>query len=63
MKDQPAFAEDCEQMLGDMMARAARAFERLPVLQDAEIMRNILYSGIWLRFENATNRRKANRTT
>ena len=62
-KDQPAFAEDCEQMLGDMMARAARAFERLPVLQDAEIMRNILYSGIWLRFENATNRRKANRTT
>ena len=50
-------------MLGDMMARAARAIERLPVLQDAEIMRNILYSGIWLRFENATNRRKANRTT
>ena len=62
-RDRPTFEADCEQMLGDMMARAARAFERLPILQDAEIMRNILYSGIWLRFENASNRRKANRET
>lgn len=53
------FAEDCEHMLSDMMARATMAFERLPILQDAEIMRNILYSGIWLRFENASERRKA----
>jgi len=54
-----AFAMHCEQMLSDMMARAALAFERLPLLEDAEIMRNILYSGIWLRFENAGERRKA----
>ena len=53
------FVQSCEQMLGDMMARATQAFERLPILQDAEIMRNILYSGVWLRFENATERRKA----
>lgn len=53
------FDADCEQMLSDMMARAALAFERLPLLTDAEIMRNILYSGIWLRFENASERRKA----
>ena len=58
-KDQPSFAEDCERMLSDMMARACMAFERLPILQDAEILRNILYSGIWLRFEHATNQRKA----
>ena len=54
-----AFAVHCEQMLSDMMARAAMAFERLPLLEDAEIMRNILYSGIWIRFEQATERRKA----
>lgn len=53
------FAADCEQMLSDMMARAALAFERLPLIDDAVIMRNILYSGIWLRFENASERRKA----
>ena len=54
-----AFAAHCEQMLSDMMTRAAMAFERLPLLEDAEIMRNILYSGVWLRFEHATERRKA----
>ena len=58
-KEHPTFAQDCEQMLSDMMARACMAFERLPILQDAEILRNILYSGIWLRFETATNKRKA----
>lgn len=54
----PTFDEDCERMLGDMMARAAMAFERLPVLQDAEILRNILYSGVWVRFEAAREKRK-----
>ncbi len=53
------FEQDCEQMLSDMMARAALAFERLPLLEDAPIMRNILYSGIWQRFELAGKRRKA----
>ena len=54
-----AFDAHCEQMLSDMMARAALAFERLPLLEDAEIMRNILYSGVWLRFEHASEQRKA----
>lgn len=58
-----SFPVECEQMLSDMMARACMAFERLPVLQDAEILRNILYSGIWLRFEAATERRKAKSKT
>ena len=58
-----AFAVHCEQMLSDMMARAAMAFERLPLLEDAEIMRNILYSGVWLRFEQASERRKAKKNS
>lgn len=41
------------------MARACRAFECLPLIDDAPIMRNILYSGIWLRFESAAEKRKA----
>ena len=57
--DDPAFAEKSEQMLSVIMAEAARAFERLPLIEDAEIMRNVLYSGIWMRFEQATERRKA----
>lgn len=30
-------------------AEAARNFERLPIVQDLELLRNILYSGLWIR--------------
>ena len=33
-----------------MMAEAARSFERLPILENAGILRNILYSGVWCRY-------------
>jgi len=33
-----------------MMTAASQAFERLPVLENAEIIRNILYSGVWCRY-------------
>ena len=33
-------------MIGD----CTDAFERLPLLQDVDLMRNILYSGVWCRF-------------
>lgn len=32
---------------------AAKEFEQLPILTDAEILRNILYAGIWTRFLKA----------
>ena len=57
--ERPEFEAESRAMLEDMMARACRAFECLPLLEDAPIMRNILYSGIWLRFESACERRKA----
>ena len=57
--ERPKFEAESRAMLEDMMARACRAFECLPLLEDAPIMRNILYSGIWLRFESACERRKA----
>lgn len=37
-------------MLSAMMMEASRAFERLPVLENAEILRNILYSGVWCKY-------------
>lgn len=33
------------------------AFERLPLLEDTELMRNILYSGIWQRYEAAMHKK------
>ena len=37
-------------LLTEMMAEASRAFERLPVIEYAPIIRNILYSGVWCRY-------------
>ena len=36
-------------LLTMMAAGAARAFERLPVVENVDILRNILYSGLWVR--------------
>lgn len=33
-----------------LMAECARCFERLPCVEDADLLRNILYSGVWLRY-------------
>ena len=41
----------CRLMMNSMMSECARSFERLPILLHAEILRNILYSGVWLRYE------------
>lgn len=37
-------------MLTDLLAESARAFERLPILEYAGILRNVLYSGVWGRY-------------
>lgn len=46
----------CEEILNNVMAECARQFERLPILQDVEILRNIVYSGVWTRFERVRSR-------
>ncbi len=45
------YLEKVEQMLNLSAARSAEHFEHLPVIDDIEIMRNILYAGIWSRYE------------
>ena len=39
--------EDLRSILLTLMADAAAAWERLPLLRDAETQRSILYSGVW----------------
>ena len=50
LKDREDYEQTCEKILKLMMAEASRAFERLPILKDAEILRNILYAGVWTRY-------------
>ena len=52
------FAEDCRKLLTLMMAECSRKFETLPILLHADILRNILYSGVWCRYTAVTVRRQ-----
>ena len=45
------FERKTEAVLSMMMAECSRAFERLPIVENTEILRNILYSGVWCRYE------------
>ena len=38
--------------------QCARAFEQLPIIENADIIRNILYSGIWSRYNIAVKKRE-----
>lgn len=38
-------------LLTSMMSECAKSFERLPILMHADILRNVLYSGVWTKYE------------
>lgn len=50
-KNTSEFETWCKLIMTSMMGECARSFERLPILTHAEILRNILYSGVWSKYE------------
>jgi len=51
-KDNPKDFETLTRlMMTSMMSECAKSFERLPILLHADILRNILYSGVWTKYE------------
>ena len=53
--DNKDMAEECLTM---MAAKAAESFERLPLVEHVEILRNILYAGIWGKYEMVKAKRE-----
>lgn len=51
------FDDMCASILNCIMAECARNFEMLPIIEDAQILRNIIYSGVWTRFEQIRAKR------
>lgn len=48
-------------LMTTMMAECAKSFERMPILTHAQILRNILYSGVWSRYEYIQLKKKRNK--
>jgi len=44
------FEKKCEEMLNYVLAECSHHFEKLPCVEDVEILRNILYAGVWDKF-------------
>jgi hypothetical protein len=42
--------ENIRPALTQMLGNVSKAFEILPIVQDAHLLKNILYSGIWLKY-------------
>ena len=52
------FDDRVKSMLMMMMAETCREFEKLPIIKYTDILRNILYSGVWCRYEIVREKRE-----
>lgn len=50
LKDDVDFEEKIQRILEMMMSEAAKAFEILPIVTYSDILKNILYGGVWLKY-------------
>lgn len=58
-KDREDYETFCHDILTMMISEAANEFEKLPCVLDVEILRNILYGGVWSKYN--TKRQKIER--
>ena len=49
----------CRSAMLQMVADATEAFEQLPIVLDADLLRNVLYSGVWCRYGAIQKKRNA----
>ena len=57
----PDFETHVKDMLTMMMAECSDAFEMLPAVDNADILRNILYSGVWNSYERRVSKNLENK--
>ncbi|MBO4837453.1 MAG: hypothetical protein J5564_07140 [Clostridia bacterium] len=58
MRSDPDYEQRVEEILTMEMAQCTQAFDCLPVIQDSQLIRNVLYSGVWGKYALIRERRK-----
>ena len=58
ISDEPDYEDQMREIFELLLAQAAAAFRRLPCVEDADLLENILYSGIWLKYNVKNSRKK-----
>lgn len=59
--EKPGYEERMKEMLCMMIAECSAQFEHLPCIQEVDILRNILYDGVWNKYKKIQERRKKER--
>ena len=49
--EEPDFDVKCRDMMNFVLAECSNQFEKLPCVEDVEILRNILYAGVWTKYD------------
>lgn len=60
-EEKAVYDEKCKQLLCMMIAECSTQFEKLPCILDVDILRNILYDGIWNRFNRIQEENKVSK--
>lgn len=50
--------EEMKPTLTNLLGDASKAFEFLPLVQDEHLLKNVLYSGIWLKYNHGMEKRR-----
>lgn len=58
LKELAASQEDLRPTLTMVLGEASTGFERLPLVQDIHLLRNILYSGLWIKYNQGMQKDK-----
>ena len=56
--ERPDYEDFCRETLEMLIAEGAQSFEVLPLEQDLDLLRNILYSGVWQRYTLITEKKR-----
>lgn len=58
ISEKESYEWECKNILNIMIAECTSEFEKLPCLLDSDILRNILYEGVWTKY-NSLQKKKA----
>ena len=61
LSQQPGYEEEMKEIFELLLAQCAQSFERLPCVEDTDLLRNILYSGVWLKYNCKTAKQARSR--
>ena len=60
LSEQPGYEDEMKEIFELLLGNCARSFECLPCVEDVDLLRNILYSGVWLKYNCKNAKREKN---